>query len=193
MSSIKPIGITADGLVTNRASSIATYSGGWIDPLDPDPADINIQDIAHALAMQTRYTGHLRHFYSIAEHSVHVARIVPRDVALAALMHDAAEAYLGDLARPIKHSPGLGEAYQRCELRLEEAIAKKFGLHPPPMIASVKEADRDMNFIEAQWLLPHLGELLPSVPKSTPLPECWGPEKAEAIFLSCFAEYGGYE
>lgn len=79
-----------------------TYSGGWFWPLDPRPWEVKLIDVAHHLACICRWTGAVRHFYSVAQHAVLVARQVPEPLKLPALLHDAAEAYLGDDARPMK-------------------------------------------------------------------------------------------
>ncbi|HKK06533.1 MAG TPA: hypothetical protein VKA50_11875 [Gammaproteobacteria bacterium] len=83
-------------------SWILTYTGRRVDLLDPDPATIEPEDIAHALSNMCRFNGHCRHFYSVAEHSWHVALLVSRENALQGLMHDAAEAYVADITRPLK-------------------------------------------------------------------------------------------
>lgn len=79
-----------------------TFSGNRYHFLDPDPKEVTILDIAHALSLQCRYAGHSPRFYSVAEHSVLVSRAVPTEHALVGLLHDAAEAYVGDLIRPCK-------------------------------------------------------------------------------------------
>lgn len=81
---------------------IVTYSGNKFNVFNPNSSSVNIEDIAHALAMCTRFNGHLKHYYSIAEHCWHMSYLVEPQFALAALMHDAAEAYLSDIPRPIK-------------------------------------------------------------------------------------------
>lgn len=118
-------------------SWIQTYTGKAFYPLDPNPDDICIEDIAHALSMICRYGGHSRRFYSVAEHSCLVSTAVPRQFALGALMHDSTEAYLGDMVRPIKRQM---PEYRKAERRLEQAIAYKFGL-AFPMAEVIKEAD----------------------------------------------------
>lgn len=81
---------------------ILTYTGLHFPLLKPEYFHFNILDIAHALSQLCRFTGHTSSFYSVAQHSVMVASLVPADQALAALMHDAAEAYLGDVSSPLK-------------------------------------------------------------------------------------------
>lgn len=116
---------------------IATYRGGRFWPMDPRADEIHVVDIARALAMTCRYRGHCRFYYSVAEHSVLISRAVPEADALAGLLHDAPEAYLGDMASPIKrYMPD----YRAIEDRLAVVVAERFGLttiEPP----SVKSAD----------------------------------------------------
>lgn len=81
-----------------------TFTGKQFFPLDPRPEDFDIRDIAHALSMICRYGGHAKHFYSVAEHSWHISMHVSPEAALFGLMHDAAEAYLGDMVRPLKQN-----------------------------------------------------------------------------------------
>src|SRR4051812_6540197 len=82
-----------------------TISGKAFFPLDPRPADVDIQDIAHALAFQCRFGGHVKEFYSVAEHSVRVSLICAHEDAKWGLLHDATEAYLSDIVRPVKRDP----------------------------------------------------------------------------------------
>lgn len=114
-----------------------TYSGKKIYPLAMNPEDICIEDIAHALSMLCRYGGHCKRFYSVAEHSVHLSYAVPSEFAFDALMHDATEAYLVDLPRPIKHQL---PDYKQAEDNLASVIAGKFGL-VYPMPPEVHAAD----------------------------------------------------
>jgi hypothetical protein len=133
---------------------IQTRTGKKFYPFAPRPEDIDIEDIAHALSMLCRYAGHTSQFYSVAEHSVHVAEALvlagqPKHVVAAGLMHDATEAYLVDLPRPVKNGlPG----YKDAEVRLAAVIAEKFGLPPvaPPI---VKEFDTRILRNEAEALL----------------------------------------
>lgn len=116
---------------------IQTYTGKQFWPHDARPEEIDIVDIAHALSMKCRFTGHCIQFYSVAQHSVLVSRLVPERDALHALLHDATEAYLPDVARPIKP---LLQNFTEIEDRLWLVIAARFGLDPV-LPASVKHAD----------------------------------------------------
>ena len=121
-------------------NQILTYSGNLIDPFNPDIDKINITDIAVSLSRQCRFGGHLRWFYTVAEHSLRVALKLPDELKLTGLLHDAAEAYLLDLPRPIKNRlPG----YKDAENNLLQLIMQKFGgIYPLP--PEVIQADEDM-------------------------------------------------
>lgn len=119
-------------------------SGRAFFPFAPRVEDIQIEDIAHALALQNRYAGHTSYPMSVAHHCLMVSRIVEehRDLpalstgcssidsglSLAALLHDAAEAYLVDLPRPVKEAPGFADGYKALERKLESAVEERFGL-----------------------------------------------------------------
>jgi hypothetical protein len=118
-------------------SWIQTHSGKRFDLLLPTPDMIDISDIAHALSNICRFNGHCREFYSVAQHSVLVSRLVPSRWALTALMHDATEAYIGDVTRPLKH---LLPDYKLIEARIWAAIAAKFQI-APVLPACVKHFD----------------------------------------------------
>lgn len=129
---------------------IHTFTGKAVNPLAPDAEDIDIRDIAHALSLQTRYAGHCREFYSVAEHSVRVSQVCPRKDALYGLLHDAAEAYLSDLPSPIKYADGF-EAYREAEGAVMWAICERFGV-PGGEPASVRRADALLLNTEARDL-----------------------------------------
>lgn len=105
---------------------IQTFSGGKFWPLQPDPADVRVKDIAHHLSIICRFTGAVRRFYSVAEHSCHVHDLLPPELRGAGLFHDAAEAYLCDLARPVKY--GLGAGYREAEQRIMAAVGEALEL-----------------------------------------------------------------
>lgn len=114
-----------------------TYTGRAFYLMAPAIDDVDPEDIAHALSLLCRYGGHVRAFYSVAEHCVLMSEAVAPENALWALLHDAAEAYVNDLIRPLKHSL---PAYCAAENRIEAVICDRFGIgHQCP--AEVKAAD----------------------------------------------------
>ena len=166
---------------------IDTFSGLRFWPLLPNPDDILVEDIAHALAHQCRFGGHASKFYSVAEHSVHVSQLCLSEHALWGLLHDASEAFLVDLPRPLKQLPEFAP-YREAERRLQRAVALRFGL-PEDQPASVTEADDTMLGIEARSLLGSMPvevtwEELPPFEIADPLL----PVEAERLFLSRFKE-----
>ena len=122
------------GVVAERGPWIFTTTGGRYFPTTPRPEEVHIWDIAHALAYLNRYTGHARFPVSVAQHSVLCARLAPQWIALEALLHDAAEAYLGDVSRPVKQFLKTQVTRMDCcsycdleKLNLD-AISARFGL-----------------------------------------------------------------
>jgi 5'-deoxynucleotidase YfbR-like HD superfamily hydrolase len=161
-----------------------TFTGRTFTPLHPKVEDIDIKDIARGLALQCRYAGHCHHFYSVAEHSVRVSWLLPPETALCGLLHDAAEAYVSDMIRPLKVSKELGEPYLQIEERLMGAIAERFEL-PWPLPQAVKDADNILLFTEKRDIkkspLKWVGE-----DNFTPLSEVivpWSWQYAEEQFL----------
>lgn len=135
---------------------INTFTGRQFHPLEPRPEDVDPLDIAHALSLQTRYTGHCPEPYSVAQHSVLVSiHCNPRD-ALWGLLHDASEAYICDLSRPAKEA--LRKAgitfYDEIEARIMQAVADRFGL-AMPIPPSVKAADELLLTTEAKQFFGH--------------------------------------
>jgi len=130
---------------------IQTYSGKKFHPLHPSTRDIDVLDIAHALSNQCRFGGHTRQFYSVAQHSVLVSQLCDPCDALWGLLHDAAEAYLVDMPRPIKYTPQL-DVYRGYEMQLQAAICFAFGLQIQQP-ESVKRADYQLLCTEADQLL----------------------------------------
>jgi hypothetical protein len=129
-----------------------TYTGKKFYPFDPRPEEICIEDIAHSLSMQCRFAGHCREHYSVAEHSVRGSAYLRGELALHFLLHDAAEAYLVDLPRPLKRTGVFGWLYRRVERRLELVIAEAFAL-PFPHSPVIKQVDARMLMTEKRDLL----------------------------------------
>lgn len=170
------------------------YSGGQFWPLDPRPEDIHIQDIAHALSMICRYNGHTSRFYSVAEHSVLVGRAAVSHTnqdrfGLRGLLHDAAEAYLCDVVRPVKRSI---VGYAEAEAALETVIFDRFCVTPSG-VELIKSLDSLILYDEAKALMgvhciawheryaPGLGVEIVGM----------APADAEAAFLAAFERYSG--
>lgn len=133
---------------------IQTYTGGKFWPLDPSPEEVNIEDIAWALSMQCRFTGHCAEFYSVGDHSCWVSDMIPKEYQLQGLLHDAAEAYLIDVARPVKHADGF-TFYREAEEKIAAAIGEKFGIDLVNLPHEVCHADSAMLLTEAHYLFPH--------------------------------------
>lgn len=167
-------------------SWIQTFTGRKFDLNDPQPEMIFIEDIAHALANVCRYTGHCKEFYSVAQHSVYVSAQVPEPIKLQALLHDATEAYVADMSRPLKQ---MLSVYQEIEARVWRAIAARFGL-PEKMAPEVKVADNLLLMTERASLMATIPEPWgPELEAIKPLPmriSGWIPRFAEAQFRHAF-------
>lgn len=171
----------------NDDAWIQTYSGVRFTPTNPRVDAIVIQDIAHSLSMQCRFTGHVSEFYSVAQHSVLVSYICDSKDAKWGLMHDASEAYLIDVPMPLKRS-GKFQSYLDFEKTMQKAICKRFYL-PEEEPESVKLADKVLLATEARDLMSPLREdwVVPwkALPfKIDPLP----PKEAKALFMERFYE-----
>ena len=165
-----------------------TCSGVVYYPEDPRPAEINIEDIAHHLSMLCRFSGAVSRYYSVAEHSYHVSHMVPPELALEALLHDATEAYLGDLIRPVKASC---PDYKNLEEINDAAVRIRFKLSPyeHPL---VKKADNDILCNEYRELLPPMPTHVPWTWPGEYRPEVkicgWNPGLAKVEFLMRYQE-----
>lgn len=173
---IKPSGRTA----------VLTASGFVLDLTQPDATGLPVEDVARALAYQPRWCGATKQFYSVAEHSVMVSRLVPEALAYDALWHDAIEFIQGDWPSPLKLYLGR-DAINRKLAPIEEALARRFGFRPH--LAEVKKADLIAMATELRDLLPNAwmewGHLPPAVPEMIrPV----GPEQAFLLFMARYEE-----
>lgn len=137
-------------LTQKYMSKIQTYSGKVFDYLNPTADMIDIEDIAHALSQICRYTGHTTEFYSVAKHSVLASELVPDHLALPALLHDATEAYTGDMNKPLKE---LLPDFRAVEEKIWIVIAEKFGL-PYTMDPIIHDVDMALLHAESIRYLP---------------------------------------
>ncbi len=172
---------------------LQTFTGKKFFPLEPRIEDICIEDIAHSLSMQCRFAGHSKRFYSVAQHCnamVNCWFSAPEDKELAkyALLHDASEAYLSDIPRPLKYLPEF-QFYRDAEKVLSEMIYVRFGLNPVEPEA-IKRADwellceeamspRIMSPLHPDWSA-RCDPLINFMPVS--------PERAEEIYLEKFEQ-----
>lgn len=171
---------------------IQTVSGRRVNPFALAASDIDIGDIAHALAHQCRFGGHCRQFYAVAQHACLVSDLVLAEggdatAALWGLLHDAPEAYLSDLPHPLKHFSEFGRLYREAEDRLQMAISEHFGL-PTEAPPALRRADRALLAAERQalmavtWEWPELRGVDPAAIAIEP----WPPSMAASEFLSRF-------
>ncbi len=164
---------------SDRGEWISTFTGVKFYPRDPRSEEVRIIDVAHSLSHLCRFNGHCKYYYSVSEHSVLCSLIVPKEHALIALLHDAQEAYVADLSRPLKV---MLPDYGLMEAAVWRAVAERFGL-PLDLPPEVKEADDRMCVTEwellmtpGQWTIP---ELSPAEVKI----RCLLPNQAKELFL----------
>jgi len=170
-------------MVDRNGGWMVTVSGRQFWPLDPRAEEVEIEDIAHALSNICRFGGHVTRFYSVAQHCILVAACVPKEDQQWGLLHDAAEAYMGDMVRPIKRfMPNFKEA----EDRLLRVIGERFGL-TWPMPESVHVADDLVLGSEARDLMPGLCEYerRETAPKSLKV-DPLHPDMARDLYLDTF-------
>ena len=165
--------------------AVSTRSGRRVALLNPSPSQIAIGDIAHGLAHQCRFNGQTNKFYSVAQHSVLVASILPRELRLAGLLHDASEAYLGDIVQPLKE---LLPDYQAIEAKFCEVLGTRFNVDLQPNDA-IRHADLVVLATERRDLMPMDTADWSSIAGITPLIRTikpLAPETAAAQFMDLF-------
>lgn len=174
-------------MTSDYATTILTADGNYFDFLVPDPATVTLNAIARGLANTCRFGGQCGRYYSVAEHSVWVSRLVPPELAVRGLLHDAAEAFIGDMPKPLKE---LLPDYQAVETRVEAVVFAKFGfLFLPP---EIKTVDRIMLATEQRQIMRNRDEWKWSAhtqPADITL-ACYSPDEAYAFFLERAAELG---
>lgn len=185
------------------ASNIITYTGKIFDLLNPKPEQVCIEDIAHSLAYQCRWTGHTRAFYSIAQHCVLMAENpdLPGD-PMKKLLHDAGETYIGDIAKPWKNllyvripqekSFPFFDSVRKFEHKIQDVIGLALGVDLT-YFAEIKEADIRMMATEIRDLLPEMPDFsIWSICDNNPMKELiipWTPLHAECLFLKCYNKF----
>lgn len=176
----------------HKAQWMQTYTGKKFYPTAPIVADIDILDIAHSLSMQCRYNGHVKEFYSVAEHCVLMSYAVEKshnkELAFEALLHDATEAYVGDMVRPLKIQM---PEFQEAERIIAEAIGERFGApSSSAMSPEVKDADNRILLDEKAALMglsPGKWEV-DNLPSLRVYIKAWDPITARNKYLQRFNE-----
>lgn len=188
-----------------------TAAGKKVYPFAMTEDQVDIETIARHLACQSRWLGATRHrfiperiSYSVAEHSVYVSDFVVQemgrpDLAFDALMHDAAEAYIGDMIRPLKYSPAFHKTFKTLERKVEAVIARKFNI-AMPIPADVKFADNAVCMAEWEQIVPRdtserwsadvikHGEIVKAAPIGISMLQ---PYEAYKLFMSTYEKLSG--
>jgi len=154
--------------------SILTATNLTFDVVNPDPNMVSLNDVSRSISLICRYNGHIPSFYSVAEHSVRVSWWLEEmgydtDTVLTGLLHDAAEAYVGDMVRPLKRHPELGAIHQELEEKVAASVHGALGgifPHPQP----VHDADRAIYDWEVEYI-------------RTGRETGWEPDYARAMFI----------
>jgi len=174
-------------MTRHNTPTLTTRSGRQVSLLDPRPDQIDIGDIAHGLAFQCRFNGQVSRFYSVAQHSILVASMLPEHLKLVGLLHDAAEAYLGDIVQPLKQF--LPE-FERIEQRLMTVIGERLGIRLDHH-QEVKHADLVALATEKRDLLPREKGDWPILEGIQPMPRLilpMSPTESEDAFLKTYLD-----
>jgi 5'-deoxynucleotidase YfbR-like HD superfamily hydrolase len=166
---------------------VHTWSGKRLHLLAPDPAQIEIEDIAHGLAYQCCPNGQIRHYYSVAQHSMLVAQQVPSQHSLAALLHDGAAAYIGGISRPLR---SLMPGFHLIEKRIMGAFSEKFGIADME-VAAIRRAHLIVQATEYRDLFCHAKQNEDQAELVAPIPrriEALPPEEAKYQFIEILSK-----
>lgn len=131
-------------MTVNLSHGIRLLNGDLFSYDDPDAGEVTIYDIANALGNICRFAGQIPYFYSVAQHSINVSRIVPPEHALAGLLHDTSEAFTNDIPTPLKHAVPM---FKELEVKIEASMARRFGFQYP-LNDCIKLADLQMLQLE---------------------------------------------
>lgn len=179
------------------APLIRTFTGRLVNPLALSPDDVDIVDVAHALSNLCRFGGHTKTFYSVAQHSVLVSEQLAdynpngahgmsrTQLARWGLLHDASEAYLIDLPRPLKHHPAFGTVYREAEAIAMRAVIEHFNLRPSTQPIAVDYWDDVLVESERRDLCPNSLKEYPVAPLPFAI-EAWTSATAEREFLRAY-------
>lgn len=174
---LHPVHEVHDGFINSA------YLGRRISLHNPTVEDIDIKDIAGTLSKICRWGGKCKPFFSVAQHSVLVSYLAPEELRLPALLHDASEAFLGDVKKPLKII--LGPVYARLEHNFDDVIGRKFGIKVSQFLR-VKPWDRRAQEIEYNYFFKNETEVLSRVFGTERT--CWDELASEEIFLSTYNE-----
>lgn len=165
---------------------VSTFLGNRFFLTSPHIDDVAIEDIAHGLAYQCRFNGQTSAFYSVAQHSLMVMSLVPDSLHFQALLHDAAEAYLGDMVKPLKQ---LFPQFSVIESRVMDIIGQRFAVDLTRLDPAIKRADMVALATEKRDLMPYSTEAWSYLEGIEALPgiiEPMGPQAAKEAFLQAF-------
>jgi len=169
---------------------IETFTGRQFWPLDPCAEDVCIEDIAHALSLLCRFNGHCKCFYSVAEHSLLCSELALRQglgrrMELLTLLHDASEAFISDVSRPVKHYV---HNFKQIEDQVQQAVLSAFSIAEPSEEEKqlIEEIDVKVLAAEAATLMPFKNWGLPHPPTDQVTIDALKPDDAKDSFLTRF-------